>query len=147
MTLGSIYMMVILLIGSVYDWKYFSLPMWLLAAGILGGLGGVLYSLFGEDVSVISVGVAFLPGVIALILSYITGEQIGYGDGLLLLAMGGCMGLRQTIMVVGIALGATFVVSVALVLLKKVGRTQKLPFVPFLLAGWIMAWGGGLLFG
>ena len=147
MKLGSIYMVVILAIGSIYDWKYLGLPVWLLLAGIMGGILGALYSLFGEDASVISVGMAFLPGVIALILSYITKEQIGYGDGLILLAMGGCLGMRQAMMIVGIALGASFVVSVALVLLRKAGRNQKLPFVPFLFAGWIMASGGGLLFG
>lgn len=147
MKLGSIYMAVLLAIGSIYDRKYLGLPVWLLLAGIMGGILGALYSLFGEDASVISVGLAFLPGVIALILSYITREQIGYGDGLLLLAMGGCLGLRQVMMIVGIALGASFVVSVALVLLRKAGRNQKLPFVPFLFAGWIMVSGGGLLFG
>lgn len=147
MKLGSIYMVVLLAIGSIYDWKYLGLPVWLLLAGIMGGILGALYSLFGEDASVISVGMAFLPGVIALILSYITREQIGYGDGLLLFAMGGCLGLRQVVMIVGIALGASFVVSVALVLLRKAGRNQKLPFVPFLLVGGLMVSGGGLLFG
>ena len=142
MTLASIYMMVLLLIGSIHDWKYYSLPVWLLLVGILGGVGGALYSLLGEEVSLISAGMAFLPGVIALILSYITREQIGYGDGLLLIAMGGCVGLPQTIMIVGIALAASFVVSVALVLLRKVGRTQKLPFVPFLFLACVMAVGG-----
>ena len=146
MKLGSIYIMIILLIGSVYDWKYFSLPVWLLAASIFGGATGALYSLL-EEPSVVNVGMDFLPGTIALILSYITKEQIGYGDGLLLLAMGGCVGLQQTITVVGIALGASFLVSVGLVILRKAGRSQKLPFVPFLFAGWIMTWGGGILLG
>lgn len=147
MKVGSIYLMVILLVGSVYDWKYYGLPVWLLLAGISGGVGGILYSLFVEDASLVSVGIAFLPGAIALILSYITREQIGYGDGLLLIAMGGYMNLQQIIVIVGIALAASFVVSVTLVMLKKVGRSQKLPFVPFLFVGSIVAWGGGLLFG
>jgi len=145
--MGNVYITVILIIGSVYDWKYYGLPVWLLLISILGGLGGALYSLLGKDASLINVGMAFLPGVIALILSYITREQLGYGDGLLILALGGCLGLQQTIVVVGIALGASFVTSVALVLSRKVSRTQKIPFVPFLCVGWLIAWGGGVLFG
>lgn len=147
MILGSIYVLMVLLVGSVYDWKYFSLPVWLLAAGLLGGIGGALYSLLVDEASVLSVIIAFLPGAIALLLSYLTGEQIGYGDGLILLAMGGCMGIKQILMVAGIALGVSFAVSVTLVVLRRVGRTQKLPFVPFLLIGWMAAWGGGFLFG
>lgn len=145
--MSNIYISLILLIGSVYDWKYYGLPVWLLLISILGGLGGALYSLLGKDASLINVGMAFLPGVIALILSYITREQLGYGDGLLILALGGCLGLQHTIVVVGIALGASFVTSVALVLSRKVSRTQKIPFVPFLCVGWLIAWGGGVLFG
>ncbi len=145
--MGNVYIAVILLIGSVYDWKYYGLPVWLLLISILGGLGGALYSLLEKDMSLINIGMAFLPGAIALILSYITREQLGYGDGLLILALGGGIGLRQTIVVVGIALGASFVTSVALVLSRKVSRTQKLPFVPFLCVGWFVTWGGGFLFG
>lgn len=147
MKLSGAYMVAVLLIGSVYDWKYFSLPVWLLAVSVLGGICGVMYSLFWEDATLFSVGMAFLPGVSALLLSYITREQIGYGDGILLLAMGGSMGLEAVIVAVGIALAASFVVSVTLVVLKKVGRAQKLPFVPFLFLGSIITWGGGLLFG
>ena len=147
MKIGCIYMGVILLVGSVYDWKYFALPMWLLLAGLLGGAMGAVNSVLVGEASVINAGMAFLPGVVALLLAYITREQIGYGDGLLLLAMGGCVGLQGTIIVVGIALGASFLVSVVLVVLRKAERTQKLPFVPFLFAGWSIAWGGGLLFG
>ena len=147
MKIGCIYMGVILLVGSVYDWKYFALPMWLLLAGLLGGAMGAVNSVLVGEASVINAGMAFLPGVVALLLAYITREQIGYGDGLLLLAMGGCVGLRQTVIIVGLALGASFLVSVVLVLLKKAERTQKLPFVPFLFVGWMIAWGGGLLFG
>lgn len=147
MKLGTVYMMVILLVGSIYDWKYFGLPVWLLLAGAVGGISGAVYSLFWEKSSVINVIMAFLPGTIALMLSYITKEQIGYGDGLILISMGGCMGIEQILVVVGIALGASFVVSVALVILRRVERTQKLPFVPFLFAGWIMAWGGRVLLG
>lgn len=145
--MGNVYITVVLIIGSVYDWKYYGLPVWLLLISILGGLGGAVYSLLGKDVSLMNVGMAFLPGAIALILSYITKEQLGYGDGLLILALGGCMGLQQTIVVVGIALGVSFVTSVALVLSRKATRTQKIPFVPFLCIGWFIAWGGGVLFG
>lgn len=145
--MSNVYITVILIIGSVYDWKYYGLPVWLLLMSILGGLGGALYSLLGKDASLINVGMAFLPGVIALILSYITREQIGYGDGLLMLAVGGCIGIQQTMVVVGIALGTSFVASVVLVILRKASRTQKLPFVPFLCVGWLIAWGGGFLLG
>lgn len=145
MRFRSIYIAVILLIGSIYDRKYYSLPVWLLLLGLLGGAGAAVYSMFWEDASIIRVGMAFLPGVISLFLSYISREQIGYGDGLMLIALGGCIGLQQAIMVVGIALAASFVVSVALVMLRKAGRTHKLPFVPFLLLGYLMLWGGGLL--
>lgn len=139
--------MMILLVGSVYDWKYLGLPVWLLLVGIIGGIGCVLYSLFWEDVTLFDVGMSFLPGIIALVLSFVTKEQLGYGDGCLLLAMGGCMGFQKTIMAVMLALSASFLISILLIILRKAGRKQKLPFVPLLFAGSMAVWGGGMFFG
>lgn len=147
MKLTGIYMMAVLLVGSVYDWKYYSLPIWLLLSGILGGVGGLLYGLLWGDTTFVRGLTALFPGVIALILAYITGEQIGYGDGVLLLAMGGCMGDEGTIVALFGALAASFVVSIVMVVSGKAGRKHRLPFVPFLFMGSIMAWGGGWLLG
>lgn len=145
--LKGVFLMMILLVGSIYDWKYLGLPIWLLLVGIIGGIGSVLYSLFWEDVVLFDVGMSFLPGIIALVLAFVTKEQLGYGDGCMLLTMGSFMGFQKTIMAVLIALCASFLVSVLLILLRKAGRKQKLPFVPLLFAGAMAVWGGGMLFG
>lgn len=141
----SIYIGILLVIGSVYDWKYCSLPIWILVAGGIGGVTGVLYTLLCEKGNILEVGMAFLPGIGAVLLAYVTHEQIGYGDGLILLCLGGCLRLKQTIIVMMVALAGVCIVSVILLICKKACRSSRIPFIPFLALGYLPVVLGGIL--
>lgn len=71
------------------------------------------------------------PGILLLTIGYFTQEEIGYGDGWLLLALGMWMELRELLWMffAGIGLGGLY----ALLFCKK-----ELPLVPFLTAAYIM---------
>lgn len=140
----GIYIGVLLLIGSVYDWKYCNLPVWILVAGGAGGVSGILYDMFCEKRSLVEVGLALLPGMGAILLAYATHEQIGYGDGLFLLCIGGCLGKERTMMVVMAALSGACVVSILLLVCRKAGKNSRIPFVPFLALGCMLVLLGGL---
>ena len=69
-----------------------------------------------------------LPGGMLVLISLLTGESIGYGDGVLVMTLGGIFTL--TVTVTGIMISGIYGV---ICLLRR--RYDPIPFVPFLLIG------------
>lgn len=119
-----------LLIGAVMDLKTRELPAYFLfgfaAAGIAGNLL-VRYQPFT------SVAAGCLAGGLMLLLGRISGEAIGYGDGLGILVLGIFLGGKRTVLIVTIA----FLLSAlygSFLLLSRHGRAgDRMPFFPCLL--------------
>ena len=86
--------------------------------------------------------VAFLtglvPGVACLLLSYVTGESIGRGDGLVLCILGLLCGMKATLAVFGLALTFSAIWAIFLLILKRAGRKTELPFLPCLSLGYLV---------
>lgn len=143
MKVFAIFVIILLIIGSVYDWKYRGLPVWLLLVGGLGGLAGLIYAWCCTDQGIIRTGMALAPGAVALLLSYVTREQIGYGDGVLLLIMGGCLGRANVIAALFVALAVTCIIGITLLVSGKAKHSSRIPFVPFLCIGSIVVALGG----
>lgn len=131
----------ILLIGSIYDGRVRCLPVWLLVVGLLGSMVIGICSAFGGQLAWWELVTGLLPGAFFLVLAAVTREQIGYGDGLVLLMLGLILGLKRAIAVSLLALLGTFAVSVMMLLLRKAGKKTRLPFVPFLCAGFLAVLG------
>lgn len=135
-----------LLVGSIYDGKTLTLPVWLL---ILGGFEGIIsgvYLLISGSFRWWEMLWALLPGGISLLLAWATGQQLGYGDGWVLLILGGCLGPEKILWVWMLGLIGSFLVSVVLLVLGKATKSTRLPFVPFLFLGYLLVAGGGLVF-
>lgn len=147
MILFGIYIAVLLVVCSVFDWKYCGLPTWLVIVGGVGSLIGVAMTLLWGERSVSDIMLAFLPGVAALLLAYVSGEQIGYGDGLILLMIGGYAGVGDTMRILMLALAGSFVVSILLLISKKATGGSHIPFVPFLTLGNMLVMVGGWMSG
>lgn len=143
MMVFGIFMGLILIVGSIYDGKYYSLPVWLIVIGELGGLAGMAYRLLWCEETVGEVLVALVPGMYLLFLAFLTREQIGYGDGLILLAVGGCLGWESAVAVLFVALTLSFVVGLAGLVLKRAKGKSRIPFVPFLALGSLAVMLGG----
>ena len=76
-----------------------------------------------------------IPGVIFWILSFITGEKVGYGDGWVLIMIGLFLGLWKCFVILIIGLILSSLMFLILLAVKRVSRNYQLPFVPFLLLG------------
>ena len=74
-------------------------------------------------------------GLALLFLAFVTREEIGYGDGWLVVVMGMSLGLRFSFLAFLLALGISALVSGSLLISRKVKRNYRLPFAPFLLVG------------
>ena len=80
---------------------------------------------------------AILPGCILLLTGKITRQEIGYGDGILLLVCGLCLGWKDAILLFVSGLFLMFPVSLVLLLSGRADRRAELPFAPFLLASYL----------
>ena len=73
----------------------------------------------------------------AAIISALTGGEIGAGDGLLIIAMGSVMTAGELIGILFAALLLCGIYSGIQLLVLKKQRDIEIPFVPFLLAGYL----------
>lgn len=78
-----------------------------------------------------------LPGVAVLAFSYLSRGSIGKGDGYLLCAGGAALGLQNSTAVLLYGLMSAGVTAGVLLALRKVRKNTELPFVPFLLLGFL----------
>lgn len=124
----------VLLLFATADIRTKKLPMAGLAAA--GGAAVVYHMAAGSfSVSLLS---GLLPGLFVLLLSYLTKESIGTGDGMLLCAFGLFAGFAETVAVFGMALLLSAVTAMVLLTLRRAGRKTELPFVPFLCGGYLV---------
>lgn len=132
-------------IGAVWDIKKLALPRVWLSGGMVVSFCLALYGYFTGKDSIVEGLVACLPGIISLFVSLLTREQIGYGDGAVLVILGGLLGSNVTWMIWLTGLGMVFVVGILLLVTGKGNGKTKIPFLPFLLLGYLLAAGGKVL--
>lgn len=81
---------------------------------------------------------SYLPGIVFLLIAHVCRECIGYGDGLVILCLGAYLSLGQILELCMVALTLAGLVALGLILVAHKGRRAALPFVPFLLAGYLI---------
>lgn len=74
----------------------------------------------------------FIPGIFVLFLGLLTKETIGYGDGLVILALGCYLNIFEIIGLSMLALTLAGLAAVFLIVVYHKGKKELLPFVPFL---------------
>lgn len=79
-----------------------------------------------------------LPGILLLFTAWITHQEIGYGDGLVLAVTGLCLGFSASVFILMAGLLFLAPVSLFYLVCKKAGRKKTLPFIPFLTAGYLL---------
>ena len=126
---------VVLFVLAVIDFKKKWIPV-----GPVLALGGVLlvFRLF-EGVTISNLVYGLVPGVILLLVAWITKEKIGVGDGLLFLSLGCGYGIESMMLLLAAAFGAAAVISMVLLVFGRANRKTELPFLPFLFVGWLVS--------
>lgn len=83
----------------------------------------------------LSIGVSAFPAAVFWMISFITREKVGYGDGWVLLMIGLFVGLIKCFLILMIGLILESVILLILLVFHKIRRDGEVPFVPFLLLG------------
>lgn len=125
------YIFCLLSICGWYDWKRKRIPcisLWLGMTGII--LITIIQCSEGNRVWWNSVMGATI-GILLILVSIVTHQQIGLGDGILFVITGIGLGIINNILLLVSSLCLVSIISLILISIKKVGRKTTLPFVPF----------------
>lgn len=106
-------------------------------------IAGIIWRLSGKGVSVEILPVAGV-GLLFAGISVITKGALGMGDCLVLLALGTVMDMGDFFLMLLVAVFSSAVYSGILLVILKKNRNTEIPFVPFLLMGYL---GGVILWG
>lgn len=124
--------------AAVSDVRHRSVSMGMLAFGLIPAIAGLVANAISGDGNLTETVKCFcgiIPGAIVALTSYITRGGIGLGDAAVVAVIGCAVGLRVTVLVLGAAFLLVCIVSGVLLILGKLTRNSRLPFIPFLTAG------------
>ena len=126
---------VFLLIEGIRDLQKHKVSMiTVMIAGILGVI--FQFGIIQENGLKIIGGI--LIGIVLLLLAKMTREKIGYGDGWIFVVTGIYMGFRNNMYLLLLSLFLASLVSICLLVFKKVNKKTELPFVSFVLPGYLL---------
>ncbi|MDO4633856.1 MAG: hypothetical protein Q4B01_08385 [Eubacteriales bacterium] len=100
--------------------------------------GGLLILTTAAGRRLLRLGMAALPGMTVLLISGISREAIGKGDALVLLVVGFSLGAGAACEVLAAGVFLSFPAALFVLISKKGDRRTELPFLPFLLAGYLL---------
>ena len=126
-------LIIILGVICVFDIKKKKIPVYML---IILAAVGIISNLTVGEFNIEKRIIAMLPGIIMIMVSMVTKQQIGYGDGLIILLMGLYINIDD---ILSIVLSAFLVSSVFAIILMTVFKKKKnfeMAFSPFLLIGY-----------
>ncbi|MDO4519046.1 MAG: prepilin peptidase [Eubacteriales bacterium] len=129
---SAILFLLLLEAGSDMKRREIHLPATLVLWGI--GAARVIY----QKEAVVYLIAALLPGLILLFLSMIAKGEIGAGDGIVLLGLGLWVSAEQILQIVQISFGLCGIYAVSCLILFKKEAKYEIPFLVFLLAGYIL---------
>lgn len=85
------------------------------------------------------IALSFVPGMLLLLVSFLSKGAIGLGDGLVLLVTGWLLGPERTIRILFYGLLLSAVAGGILVFAGRIERREEQPFVPYLFLGSLAA--------
>lgn len=89
-----------------------------------------------EQKAVSSVAIALIPGIVLLAVAFLTKQQIGYGDAVVIILMG--LFVTADIICSALVMGLSIagVLSVIMIAFRKSNLKKQIAFTPFLLLGY-----------
>lgn len=105
---------------------------------LLSLTGRCVEYLSGQNIDIIKLAAGVVPGCVCLLLSFFTRQGIGYGDSLLIVLCGLAVGKNACWGLLFTAFFLAGILGIIMWLLFHVDRKREIPFVPFMMLGWIV---------
>lgn len=123
-------------IMGILDARYKRIPLWLIGIGVPAAAVIAARELLGGEPEATELVVLLIPGII-LLLAGVT-KKAGYGDGMVLLLLG-VMNMGEGIMrIFLLSLSLMSSLAVIMLILRKVKKETRLPYLPFLALAWFI---------
>ena len=133
--LRFVFVLIVLIIEAVTDFKKKEVN---IIFPILLAAAAVVMLFFSKDISLINAIIGIAEGLLLILISVLTKGQIGLGDGILLAACGLMLGGRDNLIMFFFACLSSAVVSALIMIIKKADKKTKIPFVPFMIPGFLI---------
>ena len=130
----EILLFLFLAVCAVFDGLRKQIPLVVVWLGILTAICLRINGIMGEE-SVTAALLSLIPGMGFFLLSFLTREKVGYGDGWVLMMIGLFSGFSRCFLILLIGLLLESMAAVVLLLLKKKHRDKEIPFSPFMIMG------------
>lgn len=130
----EIVLFLFLAVCAVYDGFSRRVPLAVVWIGMLTAVCLQIGGAMGET-NIVLAALSLLPGAGFFLLSFLTREKVGYGDGWTLLMIGLFVGAYRCFLILLVGLMAESVAAVVLLVIGKIKRDREIPFLPFLLLG------------
>lgn len=133
---------VLLLVLSVFDLRYRKIPVVFVSLFGALSLGIAIFKIVIGDITFASRVCVAIPGIFLLGCTVMLKNQVGLGDGLVLLFT--VMGKANRICFISLIImfALIFIISLFLVMydsIRKKRQKRKLPFIPFIFLGMLLA--------
>lgn len=92
----------------------------------------------GQNIDFLELATGVLPGCVCLFLFFLTRQGLGYGDSLLIALCGLAVGKSACWGIIFAAFFLAGIWGIIMWLLFHADRKREIPFVPFLMLGWIV---------
>ncbi len=119
---------------ALLDYRKGEIPLLLVAAGFLCFTG---MRLILGNLTIPEMALGLIPGAFLLLLSVLTKQAVGLGDGAVLLCVGVFFGWLATVILFGISIFSAAIGSILIMITKKKKRKETMPFLPFLYFGYL----------
>ncbi|MBR6383250.1 MAG: prepilin peptidase [Lachnospiraceae bacterium] len=129
------FVLIVLVIEAVTDFKKKEVN--IIFPVLLAAAATVMF-FFTKDISLINAIIGTGEGLLLILISLLTKGEIGMGDGILLAACGLMLGGRDNLIMFFFACLSSAVVSALIMLIKKADKKTKIPFVPFMIPGFLI---------
>lgn len=124
----------VMVVCTIADIKKKEISVWLF--GFLGLI--VIMGCFVPEIPKWYIPAAgVIPGILLIILAKITEQSIGYGDGIILAEIGLITGVGRCMLILATALALAGVFSLGILVVKRVDKKYRIPFVPFLTMAYV----------
>ncbi len=120
---------------SLIDIRTRKIPQWLL---ILGMLMAVITKSICKNISIILIISGVAIGLLFCMISKTTGEKLGVGDSYVITLIGAFTGMWNLLQILCYAFLFSACYSAAILIIKKFNRKIQIPFIPFLMAAYVL---------
>ena len=125
----------VLLVLSVMDIICKRIPL-LVIVGLI--VMAMVSSLILQPVDGVLIVAGATVGIVFFLISKVTREKLGYGDSLILLALGILLGFWEVMILILIAFLASACFGIIMVCWKKKNKNTSFPFVPFIALSYVL---------